>query len=79
MAISFEKYKKEKESEAVKEDLLHDLQSIDLEAALQGAIMNATGSTKILGVDYSLKKAYCEEQANKYDEVSGTIGNMITK
>lgn len=79
MAISFEKYKKEKEREAVKEDLLHDLQSIDLEAALQGAIMNATGSTEILGVDYSFKKAYCEEQATKYDEVSGTIGNMITK
>lgn len=77
MTISFQRYNKKKESEEKAECLQNTLNTIDLEDALRGAIMMATGQNEILGVDYSLQKEHCIEEAQKYDDVASSIRSMI--
>lgn len=77
MTISFQKYKKKCELEDKNKQTIDELNSINLEDALRGAIMTATGQNEILGVDYSLQREHCIHEAMRYDAVASTVESMI--
>lgn len=77
MAVSFQKYNRKKNFEDKKEQIVNDLESVNIEDAVRGAIMAATGQNTILGVDYTLQKEHCIEQAEKFDQVTATVRDML--
>ena len=50
-----------------KENLSDRIANEDVEAAFIGAMMRETGRTEINGIDYRLRKSYCEEQLEKHN------------
>lgn len=79
MAVSFQKYNKKRNFEAKKEQIVNNLESVNIEDAVRGAIMAATGQNTILGVDYTLQKEHCIEQAEKFDQVTSTVSGMLSQ
>lgn len=88
MVLSFQK-RKEKIKEQNKYKPMNDrelydcaveeMDKLDVEDALRGAIMAATGQNVVCGVDYTLRKEECLEQARRYDFVVGTIFGLFAK
>lgn len=58
---------------------VEEMDKLDIEDALRGAIMAATGQNEICGIDYTLRKEECIEQARRYDFVMGTIFGLYAK
>ena len=58
---------------------VEEMDKLDIEDALRGAIMAATGQNVVCGVDYTLRKEECLEQARRYDFVMGTIFGLCAK
>lgn len=85
MIINFEKNIEKKEPtkeelfEAERQDIIRNLGEIDVDDALRGAIMLATGQNTILGVDYTLQKNRCIEAAIKHDETMAKIRHLLSQ
>lgn len=77
MAVSFQKYNKKRNFENQKDQVINDLESVNIEDAIRGAIMAATGQNTVLGVDYTLQKEHCMEQAEKLDQVTSAVRDML--
>ena len=58
---------------------VEEMDKLDIDDALRGAIMAATGQNVVCGVDYTLRKEECIEQAKRYDFVMGTIFGLFAK
>ena len=88
MVLSFQKgkeKKKEKNKYTPMNDLelynsaVEEMDKLDIEDALRGAIMAATGQNVVCGVDCTLRKEECLEQAKRYDFVMVTIFGLFAK
>ena len=58
---------------------VEEMDKLDVEDALRGAIMAATGQNVVCGIDYTLRKEECIEQARRYNFVMGTIFGLCAK
>lgn len=58
---------------------VEEMDKLDIDDALRGAIMAATGQNVVCGVDYTLRKEECIEQAKRYDFVMSTIFGLYAK
>ena len=85
MIINFDEYNRKKVPteeellEAERLQLIENLESINIDDALRGAIMVATGQNTVLGVDYSLQKDRCLKAAYKYDETMKKLRNFLSQ
>lgn len=87
MILEFEKYNKENKKKPSKQELfeqerqeiVEELESVDIEAALLGAIMATTGQNTVLGIDHTLQKERCMEEARKYNESLNSFSNLISR
>lgn len=65
--------------EAEKQDILDKLENVDIEAALLGAIMSTTGQNVILGVDHTLQRERCIEEAKKYNKSMNAVSDLLDR
>lgn len=87
MVIKFEKHNKRNQRkpdkpelfEKERQDIVEQLESVDIEAALLGAIMATTGQNTVLGIDHTLQKERCMEEARKYNESLEAFAGLLHK
>ena len=65
--------------EKEKQEIATQLESVDIEAALLGAIMATTGQNTVLGIDHTLQKERCMEEARKYNESLESFAGLLRK
>lgn len=65
--------------EKERHEIIDKLENVDIDAALKGAIMAATGENVILGVDHTLQRERCIEEAKKYNESMNAVSDLLDR